>query len=192
MNGCSLSRSPATAPPGRAGRPGGVTWAILGLLALATLAAVLYEPPLYLELRSYPAEDLLLAERVTKGDTFATRIIHSVHLSPVYEYYRIEDAGKIVLEATRLQDLGWGVPSTFTYPYRIEGGFMVIESIEKELPCLPFRVSHINAPRLFLGKMPGRKDIDLEKYAPDGKRITFRVTRGRSPADLFRSLYKEG
>ena len=179
---------PAPARSQRAGRPGPLAVAFAGLFALIAIVGVLYEPPLYLELRSYPDENLLLAERVVKGDSFATCIRHSVHLSPVYEYYRIEDVGKIVLEATRLKDMGWGVPSTFNNPYRIEDGFMVIESIEKNLPYLPFRVSRINAPRLFLGRMPGGREISLDEYAPDGKRITFRVTRGWSPADLFRSL----
>lgn len=180
--------SPTLVRPRRARRSGIMTGVFLGLFALVAVTGVLYEPPLYLELRSYPTEKLLLAVRVRKGDTFATCIKHSVHLSPVYEYYRVEDVGKIILEATRLQDMGWGVPSTFDNPYRIEDGFMVIDSIDKILPCLPFRVSRINTPRLILGKSSEGQEINLEEYAADGKRITFRVTRGWGSADIFRSF----
>ncbi len=177
---------PANALTARIKRPGAVAGGVLCLTVLLAAAGIAFTPALFLELRSYPAEELLFAARIEKGGAFATRIRHSVHLSPVYEYYRAEDAGKIILEATRLQDMGWGVPSTFDHPYRLEDGFMVIESIEKELPFLPFRVSSINAPRLFLGRMPGGREIDLEKYAPDGKRITIRVTRGHLWQVFFR------
>jgi hypothetical protein len=49
--------------------------------------------------------------------------------------------------------------------------------MEKVLPFLPFRVSAINVPRFFPGPFPGSREIRLDEFVPDGKRITIRVTR---------------
>ncbi len=161
-------------------------------LRLLSLALALFWPssaaaegrPLFLELRSYPRGELLFRTEVERGFSFSTLITHSVHLSPVYETYRVEDENRIILESTRLKDMGWGVPSTYDNPSKIENGFLIISSLEKTMELLPFRVSHINAPRLLLGRLgdrvenfPESKTVKLDEYAADGRRIDIRVTR---------------
>jgi hypothetical protein len=134
---------------------------------------------LHLEIVSYPEGDVLFSMNVEKGFRFSTLIRHSVHLTPVYECYRVESDGRFVVESTRLQDMGWGVPSTFENPYRIENGFMVIEQIERKISFLPFRVSHVNQPAFVRGCPDGEKPLELlvrlDEYAKDGKRIDIRV-----------------
>ena len=171
--------------------PAGI--AALAVLALALLA-VGGGPQLYLEFRSYPDERVLALMPVEKGGHFSTLITHSIHLSPVYETYRIEDEDAIVLESTRLKDMGWGVPSTIEHGYALRNGFMVIEGYEKILPCLPFRVSAVNGAKLLLGELPedaaafGGKTIRLDDYVPDGKRITFRIVRVNRIVNVFYRL----
>jgi hypothetical protein len=149
---------------------------------------------LYLELRSYPGDLVLFSIPVARGDRFSTVIRHSVHLSPVYETYRIEGENAIVLESTRLKDMGWGVPSTVEHAYALRGGFMTFEGYEKVLPYLPFRVSAVNGARFLFGELPedptgfSGRTINLDEYAADGKRITFTIVRVNGITDIFRRL----
>jgi hypothetical protein len=165
--------------------------------AVLLLTVACSRPQLYLEFRAYPDERILLRMPVGKGDHFSTLITHSVHLSPVYETYRIEGEDRIVLESTRLKDLGWGVPSTFEHAYALRNGFMIIGGYEKILPFLPFRVSAVNDAKLLLGDLPddpagfGGKTIRLDAYAPDGKRITIRIVRVNGIVDVFQRLLSQ-
>lgn len=171
---------------------------LAGIVALVALALVVpgagCGSRLYLEFRSYPDERILFRVPVEKDDHFSTLITHSIHLSPVYETYRIEDEGKIVLESTRLKDMGWGVPSTTEHAYALRNGFMIIEGYEKKMPYLPFRVSAVNDAKLLLGDLPadaaafGGTTIRLDDYVPDGKRITFRIVRVNGIANVFHRL----
>jgi hypothetical protein len=170
------------------------TGAVLAGVAALLLAAVCGGARLYLEFRSYPDDLVLLRLPVERGDRFSTMIRHSVHLSPVYETYRIEGEDAIVLESVRLKDMGWGVPSTVEQAYALRGGFMTIEGYEKLLPYLPFRVSAVNGARLLLGELPedpagfSGKAINHDDYAADGTRITFTIVRVNAIADMFRRL----
>jgi hypothetical protein len=171
----------------------GAVWAVV-VTALLLAATAFGGSRLYLEFRSYPDERVLYRIAVGKGDRFTTLIQHSVHLSPVYETYRIEGEGRIVLESTRLRDMGWGVPSTFDQAYSLRRGFMVIEGYDKELPFLPFRVSAINDAKLLLGDLPedparfAGRVFSLSEFATDGKRITFRIERSGGYRDWMHSL----
>ena len=171
------------------------TGAVLaGIAALLLLLAANSDPQLYLEFHSYPGEQVLHKLPVRKGDHFSTLIRHSIHLSPVYETYRIEDEGKIVLESTRLKDIGWGVPSTFEQTCTLRDGFMIIEGYEKVLPDLPFRVSAVNSAKLLVGDLPENpaafagQVIQLDDYVPDGRRITFRIVRVNGIVNVFHRL----
>lgn len=170
------------------------TGAVLAGIVVLALAAVLWRPHLYLEFHSYPEEKPLARFPVRQGDRFSTVIKHSIHLSPVYETYRIEDENKLVLESTRLKDMGWGVPSTFENAYTLRDGFMIIEGYEKILPELPFRVSAVNGAKLLLGDLPedpaafNGLTIPLDDYASDGKRITFRIVRVNTILNVFHTL----
>ena len=177
---------PALFPPIRMGT-GAVPAGIISLL----LAAVLTTGALAgtggeefcLEFRSYPDEKVLRRIPVARGERFSTLITHSIHLSPVYETYRVEGEGAIRLESTRLKDMGWGVPSTFDNTRRLRDGFLIIEGFDKILPDLPFRVSAVNDAKLLVGDLPEDPDafdgitVRLGDYVPDGKRITFRIAR---------------
>ncbi len=169
-------------------------WIGAALFALLAAAGGLGGSGLYLELVSYPDARVLFRTGVEKGFPFSTLIRHSVHLTPVYENYRVADAGAIVLESTRFQDLGWGVPSTFGEPYRVEDGFMVITGINRTMGSLPFRVSRINNPELLLGPHPGGAGgeplrILLADHVRDGKRVTITVRRENGFTRLARMFF---
>ncbi len=127
-----------------------------------------------LVISNYHDNQLLFRKRVEEGYTFATLIKHSVHRTPVYEYYGIDGSGRIIIKGTSLQDLGWGVPSTFDYDFKFENNMMVIENINKPIDFVPFRISYIARPRLILGS--GR-EIDLTRTVDNYERIDIAVRK---------------
>ncbi len=155
------------------------------------LLAYLSQQQLYLAFYSYPEEKIIHLEKVEKDAYFTTFIRHSVNLTPVYETYKIVDEHTIFLETVRLQDLGYGVPSTFDLDYEVYENFMIIDGFSKELHELPFRVSYINKPKVLLGVIPKSitdftgKIIALDAFVGDGKRITINVIKKRKIYDIF-------
>ncbi len=122
-----------------------------------------------LEIRSKDRNEVLFWKRTVPGYAFATLIRHSVHLTPVYEYYSVDEKGRLILRGTKLQDLGWGVPSTFSERSYIQDAFVVIEGMDRPIDCIPFRVSYIARPRLLLDD--GTREIDLTQSVDDFDRI---------------------
>ncbi len=146
------------------------------VVVFSFIAVVFISSPVtVLVIRSMDRNEALFRRKVDAGYSFATLIRHSVHLTPVYEYYAISRDGKIFLKGTRLQDLGWGVPSTFSEDVRFEDGFIVIEGMERVVGTIPFRVSYITRPRLLLDDCS--REIDLTLTVGELDRLDFFTER---------------
>ncbi|MCR4440772.1 MAG: DUF1850 domain-containing protein [Peptococcaceae bacterium] len=136
---------------------------------------------------------LMFSCGVEPGFEFYTMIRHSVQRTPVYEFYRVEPDGSLVVTKTSLQDLGWGMPSTLQGPVTFTEGFMVMENINRRLNALFFRVSYLAEPRL----MVKEKEITLDEFVPDGQLLKihidkepwlYRILRGNT--DVFQEKGK--
>ena len=139
-------------------------------LPLVGVLVLLLWPVKAIEVRSLQSGTRLYVDQVRKGFRFATLITHSVHLSPIYEYYEIGDDWKLYIRATVLQDVGWGVPSGHPIErYQLAGAFMSFAHIDRTIPFLPFRISYISEPRLIFGKE--LREIYLPNHVPDGDRL---------------------
>lgn len=148
----------------------------LFIVALAAIFALfLLSPVRVIDIRSNDLDRSIYREAVKPGYTFATVIRHSVHLTPVFEYYKIDENGRIILTGTKLQDLGWGVPSTYSQDSRFEDGFLVIEGIDKPTDFVPFRVSYIARPCLVLDN--GNRKVDLTQAVSDLDRIDIHAAK---------------
>jgi len=115
----------------------------------------------------------LYRSRIPEGFEFTTLIHHSVQLTPVYEYYKVMKNNSLAVIKTRLQDLGWGMPSTEQGKVVFQNGFMELSQENKTIGDLRFRVSHLNSPALMLGN----EFIPLKLFVEDGELLIFRVTR---------------
>ena len=141
-------------------------------LALISFGVIFFllRPVKVIELRSLKSGLPLHTDKVNKGFRFATLINHSVHLSPVYEYYEVGNDWKLYIKETIVQDMGWGVPSGHDMQnYRLESGSLFFSNINRAVPFLPFRISYISEPRLILGRE--QKEIHLPSYLPNGDRL---------------------
>jgi len=103
-----------------------------------------------LEVKNIDKNEILFQERIFPGYIFATKIRHSVQLTPVLEFFEIDQNYKILLTKTIIKDLGWGMPSTPEGDFSYQNGEMVIENINKKIPSFIFRVSYISKPVLLL------------------------------------------
>jgi hypothetical protein len=80
---------------------------LLLIFAIATTSILLlFHKVTVLTIENYENGNVLFRKIVPEGYTFATVIRHSVHLSPVYEYYSIDKSGNMYLTSTKLQELG--------------------------------------------------------------------------------------
>ncbi|WP_198471157.1 DUF1850 domain-containing protein [Acetomicrobium sp. S15 = DSM 107314] len=146
---------------------------ILAIFVLVGLVVFLL-PVSVLIIKEYSTGAVLFRACVPHGYSFATKIRHSVHLTPVYEYFRVGAHGQLIITGTAFKDLGWGVPSTFRQNIKFENGFMVVNNINKPIDFIPFRVNLIAKPHLILGKL---RDVDLLRYVIDGGRIDISIQR---------------
>jgi len=117
---------------------------------------------------------VMFSKQVESGYTFTTLIKHSVHLTPVYEYYKIESDGSIILTGTKFVDLGWGVPSTYDYETIFADGMLELKEMNIPIDWLPFRVSSINNSKLFLN---GERTVELNDYFDNNERMDISVER---------------
>lgn len=127
-----------------------------------------------LKINNYHTGEKLIRQKIDAGYEFTTLIKHSVHKTPVYEYYKVDKNGIIYITGTMLQDLGWGVPSTFDCDFEFKDNMMVLSNINKPIEFVPFRISYIAEPHLILNK---EVDIDLTKTLDNYQRIDIFVER---------------
>lgn len=85
------------------------------------------------------------------GDQFAIRFTHSVALTPVTDYYKIEN-GKIFLDKTVYKDFGAGLPHAPEDGQKMttENGEIVISGFNRELPVFEVRVGRVANHELLL------------------------------------------
>jgi len=103
-----------------------------------------------LEIENINKNEILFQEKVFPGYVFATRINHSVQLTPVLEFFEIDKNHNILLTKTIVKDLGWGMPSTPVGDFSYQNNEMVIENINRKISGFIFRVSYISKPELLL------------------------------------------
>lgn len=136
------------------------------------MMGALLRPVNVLSIKNYHDDEMLFQKKIPAGYEFTTLIKHSVHKTPVYEYYKVDKTGQIYVTGTSLMDLGWGVPSTFDDDLVFKDNMMVITNMNKPIDFLPFRISYIAKPRLILGNV---KEINLMQYVDNYERIDISV-----------------
>ena len=145
----------------------------LAALLFAALAEFLVRPLLVVESEQGA---LLYAEKAYAGMPVTIRFIHSVQKTPVEEDLRVdEELSGFVLEATRYQSFGVGLPFLASEgEFRTEGDHFVMEGMERRFPQLSLRtgvgteltlVLDGTEERLF-EKLPAGSRVDLYVIAP--------------------------
>ena len=113
---------------------------IIPVIVAAALIAALGSFPVHvLQIDALREGSPVFVRIVCPGSEFALGFIHSVELSPVWDYFRIDDSYRIILYETAIRSFNTGLPSTLTGEerlhrerdgYRISGVNRVLPSID--------------------------------------------------------------
>jgi hypothetical protein len=138
---------------------------IPALLIVAVLFAAGFIPLHIMEIRDARQEKTVFMQGVSPGETFSLRFIHSVEKSPVTDYFRIDDAYRMVLYETAFRSLNTGLPATISTGQlltRTEQGFR-LSIPDRVMPDIRLWVDGQYAGTLEIGG----KDIALAGLAGD-------------------------
>ena len=111
------------------------------------------------------------------GDSFAFKYIHSVQKTPVWEYYTIDSGGQIVLTATKVKSVGYGMPKPeHGDSYAFKDGFFIVNNLNQPIKVLLIRNTFIRPMTIFCAD----KVLKLQELANKGDLIRisgFRTSR---------------
>ncbi|MBT2581753.1 DUF1850 domain-containing protein [Planococcus sp. ISL-109] len=109
-------------------------------------------------------------------DRFKIRYTHSIHLSEVFESYRLSRDGQLVLTELEYEDFNIGMPSNAGEGERFveKDGKYFIKDMKRELPEFRLLIGDVDAELVFLF---AGKELDLKKSLERGKIYTFRAQR---------------
>jgi hypothetical protein len=112
---------------------------IIPVIVAAALIAVLGLFPVHvLQIDALREGSPVFVRIVRPGSEFALGFIHSVELSPVWDYFRIDDSYRIILYETAIRSFNTGLPSTLTGGERLHrerDGFR-ISGMNRVLPSI--------------------------------------------------------
>jgi hypothetical protein len=115
----------------------------------------------------FQEEEILLTFKVEEGDEFIVKWIHSVELTPWEEIFRIDSNNNIILDRTRFQQFGAGVPDFAGKTVEIKDGYITYGEINQKIPLLPYGISNFAKHTLVFNDV----EYPLYELVPDGDRI---------------------
>lgn len=140
-------------------------------LTILLIAAILLTPLFIkvniLTLEHYQTGSTILFFTVEPEDEFTIRWTHSVELTPWEEIFRIDDEYNMILDRTRFQNFGAGVPDAIGTETYIKDGYLTYGGIDQLITLLPYGISDF-AEHTFIFK---DRDYKLYEMVPDGDRI---------------------
>ncbi|MCX5854763.1 MAG: DUF1850 domain-containing protein [Deltaproteobacteria bacterium] len=111
---------------------------ILFITAAVLIAALGSIPFHVLQIDVLREERPVFVRIVRPGNEFALGYIHSVELSPVWDYFRVDDSYRMILYETTIRSFNTGLPSTLTGEERLHwerDGFR-ISGMNRVLPVI--------------------------------------------------------
>ena len=112
---------------------------IIPVIVAAALIAALGSFPVHvLQIDALKEGSPVFVRIVHPGSEFALGFIHSVELSPVWDYFRVDDSYRIILYETAIRSFNTGLPSTLTGEERLhrERGGYRISGMNRVLPSI--------------------------------------------------------
>jgi hypothetical protein len=99
------------APEHRRNRCSGRFWLFTGFAAALAMASVLALQPVHaLQISAVKRDRVVYLQRVFPGEQFSTGYVHSVELSPVREFYRLDQDYRMILTQTTFRSSNVGLP----------------------------------------------------------------------------------
>lgn len=154
---------------------GRTTFRLFSFLAVVLILLICSIIPLFtvLVVKDTETSLLLWSQPVKNGGTFGIRWIHSIHRTPVVEYYQVQD-GSIVLKELTFEDYGIGMESELSPGEKLitENGKFRIVNMNRVFPALHLFVGQVRANHTLLFQ---EQEIPLETIVKPGSAITIEV-----------------
>ncbi|MGQ9646608.1 MAG: DUF1850 domain-containing protein [Thermodesulfobacteriota bacterium] len=144
-------------------------WGYLLLICLAS--AIFFYPLTILEVKDVKADRAIIRRKVSSGDTFEFRYIHSVEKVPVSGFFMITPRRMIQPTETQFPSYGAGLPSAGD-EVKLQKDRLIAIPKSQEMEKLSFFVSPFTEPSLFFKN--DRFDLSLLK---EGKVVSIEVKR---------------
>jgi hypothetical protein len=154
---------------------GRTTFRLFTFLAVVLVIAICTYIPFFtvLVVKDTETSQLLWSQPIKNGGSFAIRWIHSIHRTPVVEYYQVKD-GRVVLTEMTFEDYGIGMESELAPGEKLmtENGTFRIVNMNRVFPALHLFIGQVRANHtlLFQGK-----EIPLGTVDKPGSAITIQV-----------------
>jgi len=141
---------------------------ILFIMVAVLIAALSSIPFHVLQIDLLKEERPVFVRIVRPGNEFALGYIHSVELSPVWDYFRVDDSYRMILYETAIRSFNAGLPNTLTGEERLHrerDGFR-ISGMNRILPVIDLWVHERTDNTLNVG------DIEpLKLYSLAGNKL---------------------
>ena len=150
---------------------------------LAALFFFSFLPCHVLRIEAAREHQTVFVHRIRPHDRFSTTYIHSVELSPVREYFKVDTDFRIVLYETHFSSCNTGLPTTLSGDEKLynDGDHLRISNMNRVVPELDLWVNKRYDNTLQLGE---GTILNLPSLAGD---TLLRVTLEEVP--LFRFIY---
>jgi hypothetical protein len=108
------------------------------ILAVALIAVLGFIPLHVLQIDALREERPVFIRIVRPGAEFALGYTHSVELSPVWDYFRVDDSYRMILYETTIRSFNTGLPNTLTGEERLhrESDGFRISGMNRLLPLI--------------------------------------------------------
>lgn len=140
---------------------------IIAIIILILLLLTNFYSINVLTFEHFQEEEILLTFKVEEGDEFIVKWIHSVELTPWEEIFRIDSNNNVILDRTRFQQFGAGVPDFAGKTVEIKDGYITYGEINQKIPLLPYGISNFAKHTLVFNDV----EYPLYELVPDGDRI---------------------
>ena len=140
---------------------------IIAIIILILLLLTNFYSINVLTFEHFQEEEILLTFKVEEGNEFIVKWIHSVELTPWEEIFRIDSNNNIILDRTRFQQFGAGVPDFAGKTVEIKDGYITYGEINQKIPLLPYGISNFAKHTLVFNDV----EYPLYELVPDGDRI---------------------
>ena len=142
-------------------------------VVIAAILAFNYRSGDHLVLRNGDTNEEFARFRVSEGDEFSVRFIHSVNQYPLTDVYEIRDS-KIYVVRTIYNNFGAGVQTEIEEGQTLEineNGEMVVSGFNLEMPWLSYIVGTVSDHTLTLHG----KEISLRELCGRNSKVAFSI-----------------
>ncbi|MBR6614479.1 MAG: DUF1850 domain-containing protein [Lachnospiraceae bacterium] len=149
--------------------------AAIMVVVIAAIATFTFRSGDYLVLRNGDTNEEFARFRVSEGDEFSVRFIHSVNQYPLTDVYEIRDS-KIYVVRTIYNNFGAGVQTEIEDGQTLEineNGEMVVSGFNMEMPWLSYIVGTVSDHTLTLHG----EEISLRELCGRNSKVAFSVEK---------------